>query len=172
MEGVQSNRASVDEVKVHIHEKWPINIFIHWPKTILPLPILLHTVWSCWFVHQTKQQLQRASKGRDDMLWLIHRWPQHLHTSHERWEVISDTWCWLKKQGETRSWCGKQVTAVQVTLEVTSQLLKCITLQWLRPGWQIKPFECETFCQRRHNKDKNMSFHNVYDTEDAKINYA
>ncbi len=119
----ESNRASVDEVKYTSMKNDPLTSLSTDLKLSFPSLYCTYSL-EFWFVHQSKQQLQRASKGRDDMLWLIHRWPQHLRNSHERWEVISDTWCWLKKQGETRSWCGKQVTAVQVTLEVTNQRFK------------------------------------------------
>ncbi len=148
MERVQSNRASVDEVKVHIREKWPINLFIHWPKTILPS------------IYCYKQSGVVDSYIR----------PNNSFEEHQKGEMICYDWftddlntCVLltrgeksflthdvdrKKQGETRSWCGKQVTVVQVTLEVTNQLLKCIMLPWLRAGWQFKPFECKTLSKK------------------------
>lgn len=36
-------------------------------------------------------------------------------------------------EGETQSWWAEELTVVQVTF-VTNKLLKCFTLQWLRPG--------------------------------------
>lgn len=70
------------------------------PYAVLHSRIVWRIFW-CLCRDQTTastNQDSRASIGRDNVLWPIHKWPQHdntyLRTSHKRWEIISDTWRW------------------------------------------------------------------------------